>query len=588
MSDQTFGPRVHRDGVTLRLWAPGAREVAALVATPRPMERDGNGWFTLDLPGARAGMRYRFRINDELDVPDPASMFQPADIDGPSEVVDHAAFEWRAREWRGRPWRDTVLLECHVGAFTPSGTYRGMIEKLDHLVETGITAIELMPIADFPGGRNWGYDGVLWYAPDHVYGSPDDLKALIDEAHLRGLMVLLDVVYNHFGPEGNYLGRYAPDFFSNTQTPWGAAIDYNRAAVRAFAVENALHWIRQYRFDGLRLDAVHALTKPGGSELLDEISRAVGEFARESGRLIHVVVENDDNRASLLDPSTAIPSGKYRAQWNDDYHHAWHVFLTGENHGYYADYARDPQRAIAKALRAGFVYQGEPSYHRGGRARGEPSGQLPPTAFVNFLQNHDQIGNRALGDRLEWSADRAAIEAALAITLLAPMPPMLFMGDEFGARTPFPFFCDFGGALADAIRDGRRREFAQAYESFGREVPDPLSPATFRSAVLDWRDLDGAGRDRHALVKRLLAIRRTAISPHLDGARFRDSDLHAGNRLLSASWTLGNGASLALLANLSNVALPPAGQVPPGRPLWGGEPAVMLRPWSVFWSMGAS
>ena len=399
------------------------------------MDHSADGWFTLDIPGARPGMHYRFRIDDEFDVPDPASMFQPADISGPSEVIDHRAFEWRAAEWRGRPWRNTVLLECHVGAFTPSGTYRGMIEKLDHLVETGITAIELMPIADFPGSRNWGYDGVLWYAPDHVYGSPDDLKTLIDEAHLRGLMVFLDVVYNHFGPEGNYLGRYAPDFFSGTQTPWGVAIDYNRAEVRTFAVENALYWVRDYRFDGLRLDAVHAFAEPGGLLLLEELSRAVGEFARESGRLIHLVLENDDNRAGLLDPSAAIPGGKYRAQWNDDYHHAWHVFLTGETHGYYADYARDPPRAIAKALRAGFVYQGESSPHRGGRKRGEPSCQLPPAAFVNFLQNHDQIGNRALGDRLEWSTDHAALEAALAITLLAPTSPMLFMGDEFGART---------------------------------------------------------------------------------------------------------------------------------------------------------
>jgi malto-oligosyltrehalose trehalohydrolase len=479
-----------------------------------------------------------------------------------------------------------VLLECHVGTFTPDGTYRGMIEKLDHLVATGITAIELMPLADFPGRWNWGYDGVLWYAPDHVYGTPDDLKTLIDEAHRRGLMVFLDIVYNHFGPEGNYLGRYAPSFFCDTQTPWGAAIDYSRAEIRRFAVENSLHWIRDYRFDGLRLDAVHAFAEPGGLMLLNDISCAVGEFARDTDRLVHLVLENDDNRANLLDPRAAIPHGKYRAQWNDDYHHAWHVLLTGETHAYYADYARDPARAIARSLRGGFVYQGEPSSHRGGRKRGEPSGQLPPAAFVNFLQNHDQIGNRALGDRLEWSADRAALEAALAITLLAPMPPMLFMGDEFGARSPFPFFCDFGGALANAIREGRRREFAQAYESFGEDVPDPLSPATLKSAKLDWRDLTGAGRDRHALVKRLLDIRRTAIAPYLESARFRDSELQMSTRLLAASWTLGKGQSLALLANLSDRPVPRGAPIPRCTPLWGGEPAATLPPWSVFWSTG--
>ncbi len=412
------------------------------------------GWFTADVQGAAAGSRYRFRIDDEVDVPDPASAFQPEDVAGPSEIVDHDAFAWRARDWRGRPWHETVLLECHVGTFSPEGTYDGLIGKLDHIAQTGITAIELMPVGDFPGKRNWGYDGVLWYAPDHTYGSPDDLKRLIDEAHLRGIMVFLDVVYNHFGPEGNYLGRYAPQFFKNASTPWGSAIDYAVPEVKAFAIENALFWLRDYRFDGLRLDAVHAIAEPDRSALLQELSNAVGSLARESGRHIHLVLENDDNCASVLDADTAIPAGRYRAQWNDDYHHAWHVLLTGETHGYYSDYARNPGKMIARTLASGFAYQGEPSEHRGGRPRGEPVGNTSPAAFVNFLQNHDQIGNRALGDRLEWSANPEAIDAALAITLLAPMPPMLFMGEEWGARTPFPFFCDFDGELAEAIRQG--------------------------------------------------------------------------------------------------------------------------------------
>ena len=587
MTSLRFGPVIHGDGMTLRLWAPGARRVAVLLDSPRPMNRSDDGWFALELPGARPGLHYKFRIDDGLDVPDPASMFQPTDIEGPSEVIDHSSFAWRAVDWRGRPWHEAVVLECHVGTFTPAGTYRGMIEQLDHIASTGITAIELMPVADFPGRWNWGYDGVLWYAPDHVYGTPDDLKMLIDETHRRGLMMFLDVVYNHFGPEGNYLGRYAPAFFREAQTPWGSAIDYDRSEVRAFAVDNALHWVEDYRFDGLRLDAVHALAEPGGLLLLDELSRAVGAFARASGRLIHLVLENDDNRAGLLDPLTAIPAGKYRAQWNDDYHHAWHTLLTGEDHGYYVDYAREPAQAIATSLRSGFVYQGEPSRHRRGRLRGEPSNRLPPTAFVNFLQNHDQIGNRALGDRLEWSTDRAAYEAALAITLLAPMPPMMFMGEEFGARTPFPFFCDFQGALAEAVRAGRRREFAQAYESFGHEVPDPLLRATFESAVLDWRYLDNGGSARHAFVKQLLEIRRTAVAPHLADVRLRDSDLQAGNRLLTASWTLEGHNALMLLANISDRPLPRGAAASRGNLLWGGEPPDLLPPWSVFWSMGA-
>ena len=350
-----------------------------------------------------------------------------------------------------------------------------MIDRLDHLVETGITALELMPLADFAGSRNWGYDGVLWYAPDSAYGRPEDLKTLIDEAHRRGLMVMLDVVYNHFGPEGNYLGRYAPEFFTEAQTPWGSAIDYRVREVRAFAIENALHWLRDYRFDGLRLDAVNSIVEPGGLSLLHDLSAAAGRLAAETGRQIHLVLENGDNRASILDAAQDPPQGKYRAQWNDDYHHAWRVLMTGESQGYYCDYQRSPISDIARSLSSGFVYQGEASAFRGGK-RGEPSGHLAPSAFINFLQNHDQIGNRALGDRLEGVADARAIEAALAVLLIAPGIPMLFMGEEWGSKAPFPFFCDFGGDLADAVRKGRRVELAWAYAEYGDEVPDALAP----------------------------------------------------------------------------------------------------------------
>ena len=381
---------------SFRLWAPAAKHVDLLLEKPYPLHRRGDGWFSADIPGVAAGARYRFRIDGEVDVPDPASAFQPDDVFGASEVIDPATYAWRARDWRGRPWHEAVVIESHVGSFTPEGTYRAMIGKLDHLVATGITALELMPLADFAGQRNWGYDGVLWYAPDSAYGRPDDLKALIDEAHLRGLMVLLDVVYNHFGPEGNYLGRYAPAFFTEAQTPWGSAIDYRVREVRAFAIENALYWLDEYRFDGLRLDAIHAIAEPGEISMLHELSAAVGELASATGRHIHLVLENDDNAASLLDAGEGPPRGKYRAQWNDDYHHAWHVLLTGESHGYYRDYQRAPLHDIARALGSGFVYQGEASAHRGGVLRGEPSRQLAPIAFVNFLQNHDQIGNRAL------------------------------------------------------------------------------------------------------------------------------------------------------------------------------------------------
>ena len=580
MSGPRFGPLLRRDGAALRLWAPAARAVTAMLDRPHPMMKDDAGWFTVEVAQARAGTRYKFRIDDEIEVPDPASHFQPDDVSGPSEIIDHTAYPWRAPQWTGRPWSEAVILECHVGTFTPAGTYRAMIEKLEHLVDSGITAIELMPLADFAGARNWGYDGVLWYAPDHVYGTPDDLKTLIDEAHLRGLMVFLDVVYNHFGPEGNYLGRYAPQFFCDRQTPWGAAIDYQRPEVEDFAIENALHWLGHYRFDGLRLDAVHAIGEPGGLKLLAELSQAVGEFAQQTGRIIHLMLENDDNRTSLLDPTTAAPRGKYRAQWNDDYHHAWHVLLAGETHGYYMDYER-PAELIARVLRKGFAYQGEASKHRGGTKRGEAVNNLPPTAFINFLQNHDQIGNRALGDRLEWSADPRAMEAALAVTLLAPMPPMLFMGEEFGARTPFPFFCDFRGELADAIRAGRRREFAQAYAAFGDEVPDPLALATFKSAVLNWSDLADAGLHRHAYVKRLLQVRRAEIVPRLATIKFQDADHRNG--VLLASWLSAGDSLLLLQANLSDEPRPRR-QADQGLQIWGRGVPDRIQPWSVFWS----
>ena len=587
MNERQFGARLTTDGACFRLWAPAAKHVDLLLDRPHAMQRGEDGWFSADIAGVKAGARYNFRIDGEIDVPDPASAFQPDDIKGPSELIDHGAYRWRAADWRGRPWQNTVLLESHVGTFTPDGTYRAMIERLDHLVATGITALELMPLADFAGSRNWGYDGVLWYAPDGHYGRPDDLKALIDEAHLRGLMVFLDVVYNHFGPEGNYLGRYAPGFFTEAQTPWGSAIDYRVPQVRAFAIENAVYWLHEYRFDGLRLDAVHAIPQLGEVSMLHDLSRAVGDLAVETGRHIHLVLENDDNIAGVLDAEQDPHRGSYRAQWNDDYHHAWHVLLTGERHGYYSDYAQSPLQDIARALASGFVYQGEPSAHRGGQLRGEPSGTLTPTAFVNFLQNHDQIGNRALGDRLEGIAQPRAIEGALAILLLTPMVPMLFMGEEWGSKAPFPFFCDFEGELAEAVRQGRRREFAGAYAEHGADVPDPLGSSTAQSAVLDWDSRDSArGCRRLALVRGLLSIRREQLIPRLAGATFGEAHA-AENGMLTANWRMGDGAMLRLAANLSNDEIPAPEIKPMGIPIWGGEIAGPLPPWSVFWRLDA-
>ena len=586
MNERQFGARLTADGASFRLWAPAAKRVDLLLEKPQAMRRGENGWFSADAPGAKAGARYKFRIDDEINVPDPASAFQPDDVSGPSEVIDHSSYPWRASHWRGRPWQEAVVTEAHVGTFTREGTYRAMIGKLDHLAASGITALELMPLADFAGSRNWGYDGVLWYAPDSAYGRPDDLKALIDEAHLRGLMVFLDVVYNHFGPEGNYLGRYAPSFFTEAQTPWGSAIDYRVAEVRAFAIENALYWLREYRFDGLRLDAVNTIVETGEVAILHDLSVAAGKLAAETGRHIHLVLENSDNRASLLDAAQDPLRGKYRGQWNDDYHHVWHVLLTGEAQGYYGDYQRSPSHDLARALASGFVYQGEVSAFWGGKRRGEPSRKLAPTAFVNFLQNHDQIGNRALGDRLESIADPKAIEAALAIGLLAPMTPMLFMGEEWGSKAPFPFFCDFKDDLADAVRKGRRSEYAWAYAKYGDEIPDPLAKSTFHSAVLDWESRNETpGKKRLALVQGLLATRRREIVPRLAGASFGDAHA-ADNGLLTAHWRMGDGATLQLAANLSNSEIARKATAASGTPIWGGESGGLMPRWSVFWRIG--
>jgi maltooligosyltrehalose trehalohydrolase len=587
MKRPTFGPRLTEGGTSFRLWAPAAQRVDLILKAPQPMQRSEGGWFIANVEGAQAGARYKFRIDDEIDVPDPASSFQPEDVLGPSEVIDHASFAWRAQDWRGRPWEDAVLIEAHVGTFTRAGSFRAMIDKLDHLAETGITVLELMPLADFAGCRGWGYDGVLWYAPDSSYGRPEDLKTLIDEAHLRGLTVFLDVVYNHFGPEGNFLHRYAPTFFSEAHTPWGSAIDYRVLEVRAFAIENALSWLSDYRFDGLRLDAVnHIVTAPGERSILHDLSVAVGQFAAATARQIHLVLENGDNIASLLDPAQGTSRGKYRAQWNDDYHHAWHVLLTRESEGYYRDFQHSPGADIARALSSGFVYQGEVARFWGGKRRGEPSGALAPTAFVNFLQNHDQVGNRPFGDRLEGLVDPQPIEAALAITLLAPTIPLLFMGQEWGAETPFFFFCDFKGDLADAVRQGRRREYDWAYAIYGDNVSDPLDPRTFESAKLDWEERDGeSGKRRLALVRELLSIRRREIVPRLAGIAFGDA-MASDNGLLTANWRMGDGATLGLLANLSPAAITREGRETAGTPIWGGGPKTLLPPWSVTWRLG--
>lgn len=599
--DMPFGAQITPEGVRFRLWAPDCGSVALVIDGPgegreTPLVRDADGWCAALVPGLAAGTRYRYRIDGDLLVPDPASRFQPDDVHGASEVIDPAAYAWRDAEWRGRPWEDVVLYECHVGTFTPQGTFRGVIERLDHLVDLGVTALELMPVADFPGRRDWGYDGACLFAPDSVYGRPDDLKALVDAAHERGLMMFLDVVYNHFGPEGNYLHCYAKRFFdAERETPWGAAIAFDgpdSRNVRDFFILNARFWIEEYRFDGLRFDAVHAIADRSRPDILEELADRVRD-ALPVDRHVHLVLENDDNASRYLSRDAGLRPRRYVAQWNDDAHHAYHVLLTGEEQGYYADYADDPAGHLARCLSEGFAYQGEASPFRGGERRGERSDGLPPTAFVNFLQNHDQIGNRAFGERIGHLASGEAVIAAATVLLLSPAPPLLFMGEEWGAVEPFLFFCDLGADLTDAVREGRRREFAsfpQFQDPSARErIPDPTDAETFRRSVLDW---EAGRRPPHRRVfehyRRLLALRRTEIIPRLPGIDgFAGRCVWRHGRAMRLEWRLGDGSVLGLLANLSADAGRADGAPPPGRELVATAPrdGDRLPPWLAVWHL---
>lgn len=597
-----FGADLEAGGTRFRLWAPSARGVDVRIEAPSgpadtPMTREAEGWFETTVCGAGAGARYRFVIDGTDAVPDPASRFQPEDVHGPSEVIDPAGYAWRDEAWAGRPWEEAVLYELHVGAFTPEGTFRGAARHLDHLADLGVTAVELMPVADAPGTRGWGYDGVYPFAPESRYGRPEDLKAFIEAAHGLGLMVLLDVVYNHFGPEGNFLHRYAPSFFTDRhQTPWGAAIDFegpDSRTVRDFFIHNACYWIEEFHLDGLRFDAVHAISDSSSPDILEEIAATVGDRAG-AGRAIHLVLENDDNAARYLQPGKDARRAPFAAQWSDDIHHALHVLITGERDGYYADYADAPLRHLGRCLTEGFAYQGEASGHRGGRRRGAASEHLPTTAFVAFLQNHDQIGNRAFGERIVTLAPAEAVRAAVALLLLAPSPPLLFMGEEWGCRRPFRYFCDFEPGLAEKVTAGRRNEFA-AFIRFADEaqrvrIPDPNDPETFRAAVLDWAEpRRGEHRDWLEFYRTLLRMREREIVPMLKGdSRPRATYRLLGGGALSAEWRFRDGASLSVVANLDAEETTGPGR-PPGRRLFSTRPLAedddirTLAPWSVAW-----
>jgi maltooligosyltrehalose trehalohydrolase len=538
-----FGPTLERDGVLFRIWAPSVRQVSLVLEgrDAQEMAPAADGFFELHVPGAGAGQLYMFETLGRR-VPDPASRRQSEDAAGWSVVCPDLA---PGRRKRARSWAEAVICEVHVGTATPEGTLRGLRERLPYFAEAGYTALELMPIAEFSGARNWGYDGVQPFAVEHAYGTREDLLALVDAAHEFGLSVMLDVVYNHFGPDGSFLDLYAKPFFNGEHTtPWGAAINFAHPLVRAFFLENVEMWLGEFGVDGLRFDAVHAFNGDGVDQFLSDVAMTAREV--DSGSFL--VLENDKNEASWLAHGRE-QAPFFTAQWNDDFHHVFHVLATGECEGYYCDYAEGVIGRAAKVLAEGFAYQGQPSPYRGGASRGQSSAALHPTSFVSFLQNHDQIGNRPLGDRLTARTDPQRLALLNFVLLLSPQIPLLFMGEEIATQTPFPFFCDFQGALADAVREGRKREFAEFVSlSGGYTLPDPLDASTFEMAKLPWDAIE-SGEANTALTRfrHLTRFRAAHVVPLLETA-YRGAELRIADSLIACSWSFEAG-SYSLLLN---------------------------------------
>ncbi len=492
------------------------------------MQPRGNGWWTAPAPSA--GADYALLLDGGPSVPDPRSPWQPFGVHGPSRAVDHAAFPWTDRHWQAPPLESAIVYELHVGTFTPEGTFEAAVRHIPHLRDLGITHVELMPVGEFPGDWNWGYDGVDIYAPHHAYGGPDGLKRLVDALHASGIAAILDVVYNHLGPLGNYLARFGPYFTSRFHTPWGDAVNLSEsgcAQVRRFFVDNALMWLRDYHFDGLRLDAVHAMVDPSATHFLEELANSVEQLQRETGRHLCLIAESDLNDPRLL---RSAESGGYGldAQWSDDFHHALHTLLTGESSGYYTDFGSIGQ--LAKAITNGYIYDGCYSRYRG-RPHGRPLGSVSHSRLLGYLQSHDQVGNRAAGERISHLCSLDLVKIGAALVMTAPFIPMLFQGEEWGATTPFQYFTNHPDPdLGRAVSEGRQREFSD----FGwpaADVPDPQDPETFLRSKLNWAEIAGA---QHTELldwyRALIAFRRQ--TPALRSAPAEVSFDEAGRYLL--------------------------------------------------------
>lgn len=493
------------------VWAPMAGEVQLNLVTPQDrtvaMEKRGDGYFEADMKDVQPGTAYFFRVDGKDNRPDPASKFQPEGVHGPSQVVDHNAYRWKDTGWKGTSLTSWIIYEMHIGTFSPEGNFAGAIRKLDYLAQLGITAIEIMPVSQFPGSRNWGYDGVYPYSVQNSYGTPDDMKQFVDECHARGIAVVLDIVYNHMGPEGNYLREFGPYFIEKYRTPWGDALNYDEEyadGVREFFSDSAVYWLEQYHLDGLRLDAIHSVFDMGARHFWQLVNEKVQALSRRSGWKRYTIAESDLNDTKVIRPLEKHGFG-FDSQWMDDLHHALHALLTGERDGYYDDYGKVEH--VAKALQNGFVYDGVFSPYRK-RKYGNASAGISGEHFVVCIQNHDQVGNRMLGDRITQTLSFEQLQLAAAVMLLSPYIPMLFMGEEYAEDNPYQYFISHTDKdLVEAVRQGRKQEFAKF--KWSGEVPDPQAEETFERCKLDW---EKTARGRHKVMldwyKTLIALRR--------------------------------------------------------------------------------
>ncbi|EPY9615239.1 malto-oligosyltrehalose trehalohydrolase [Enterobacter cloacae] len=539
------------DVVRFRVWAEGQQQLTLRLAErDLPMTAVGNGWCQIDVPDVTHGTEYQFVLQDGMAVPDPASRAQKGDVNGPSVVIDPGRYQPINPDWAGRPWEETVIYELHIGTFTPQGTFRAAIDKLPYLAELGITQLEVMPVSQFGGSRGWGYDGVLLYAPHSAYGTPEDFHAFIDAAHGLGLSVVLDIVLNHFGPEGNYLPLLSPAFFdAQRMTPWGNGIAYEREPVRHYILDAPLFWLTEYRLDGLRFDAIDQIKDTASKHILQQIAETIREALPD--RHIHLTTEDSRNVIFLHPRDEKGATPLFTAEWNDDFHNAAHVFATGETHAYYQDFAFEPEKKFARALAEGFVYQGEVSLQTG-HSRGVECHTQPPTFFVDFIQNHDQTGNRAQGERLITLAGADKTRVLLAALLLSPHIPLLFMGEEYGETNPFLFFTDFHGDLAKAVREGRAKEFT-GHSGHDGDVPDPNDEQTFARSKLDWHNVTTAqGKSWLRFTRSLLVLRHRYLVPLLrPGGTVEGKIVKTAPGMVAVSWSFPTG-TLSLALNIGN------------------------------------